>query len=82
MDGKPRVMTLEEVKSSDFVHFEFHDVIWEDCAVFFEPLGRDIVLVSPENGRWYMPEVGYNDSWRCWTTMPTPEQREAEPWAL
>ena len=82
MDGKPRVMTLAEVKSSDFVYFEFHDVILEDCAVLMEPLCRDIVIVSPENGRWFMPESEYNDSWRCWTAMPTPEQREAEPWRI
>ena len=82
MDGKPRVMTLREVKESDCVCFEFHDVVWEGCAVLFETLCRDVVLVAPGDSRWFMPEISYNDSWRCWTAMPTPEQREAEPWPL
>ena len=28
----------------------------------------------------YMPKESYGKTWRCWTSRPTDEQREAEPW--
>lgn len=74
-----RVMTLEEVKASDFVHLEFQGVIWEDCAVF---IGRgEIHLVNEDyTANWWLTEKSYGDSWRCWTDVPTREQQE-EAWA-
>lgn len=80
MTNNPRVMTLDEVITADFVHLEFHDVIWEDCAVYAFPKGMDIRLASQDCGNWYMDRREYNDSWRCWTDVPTWEQMKEEPW--
>lgn len=74
---KPRVMTLEEVKIADVVFLEFQDVITTRIVdTWFGNGDGDIRLVGMD-GTLCMAKAAYNDSWRCWTSRPTEEQRKA-----
>lgn len=84
---EPRVMTLDEVKQ----HNNQYGCVWfelltynavaafaiqdEECTEIISPY----ILGEPINhGCW--PNSNYNVTWRCWTSRPTEEQREAVPW--
>ena len=84
---EPRVLTLEEVLSSPDTMI-WVDEIWNDensaeqyalienftyenCYVIL----RFFDGSSSEESTHY-----YNEKWRCWTSRPTKEQREATPW--
>ena len=80
---EPRVMTLEEVKASAGcdVWLELSGNIAEDVITAttiygcgakgictrYETLSYDAYSIRPYG-------------WRCWTSRPTDERREAEPW--
>lgn len=80
---EPRVMTLEEINAFD----------WDYCYLEEERLPGKVYRSTLGNHAltcvtW--PSIttaknthgcdGYGKTWRCWTTRPTNEQREAEPW--
>lgn len=80
---EPRVMTIGEVNALD----------WDYCYLEEERLpGKEYRLVCGEHiltcVTW--PSIattkitygcdGYGKRWRCWTSRPTDEQREATPW--
>lgn len=78
-----RVMTLEEVKA-----FE-----WDYCYLEEERLpGKEYRAVVGDYAitcitwpcitsmRIQHGDNNYNRTWRCWTSRPTDEQREATPW--
>ena len=86
-EQEPRVLTLEEVLSSPDTMI-WVDEIWNDensaeqyalienftyenCYVIL----RFFDGSSSEESTHY-----YNEKWRCWTSRPTKEQREATPW--
>lgn len=78
----PRVMTLEEVKEADFVDLEYQDVIWEQCSVQGYPDFKDGIILVDHTGARYFEESEYNDFWRCWSDVPTYEQRKSTPWEM
>lgn len=83
----PRVMTLDEVKQ----HNNQDGCVWfeqptynadaafviqdEECTEIISPY----ILGEPIN-HGYWSNSNYNVTWRCWTSRPTDEQREAAPW--
>ncbi len=85
---EPRVMTLEEViNSNDPIYIEQteHDGKW--CVVlkrsvegYYKGPFDKVTLFMGVDG--YLPFITseYNKTWRCWTSRPTDEQREAIPW--
>lgn len=86
-EQKPRVMTLEEVKrlgDSDAMYLQTIVSPNEVCTAIYQPdkSGDDYIrIVSTwKKTGFYVPQ-DYNRSWRCWTSRPTDEQREATPWA-
>ena len=84
---EPRVMTLEEVN-----RLEQNEVVWlEDNgikevipAITVEHSHRyaqqSVCLMIVENPRLWVETFDYNGRWRCWTSEPTKEQREAAKW--
>lgn len=87
---EPRVMTLEEVKAmkryticaveqqSKVLHTTFN-AEYRGTLTIGERNYLDFGLyadVSP----FRRSEGGYGKTWRCWTSRPTDEQREATPW--
>lgn len=86
-DQEPRVMKLEEVKASigEPIYFESHGTymgktgFWILPALFTE--SELMRYVYPQSSHY--SELGlraYGKTWRCWTSRPTDEQREAIPW--
>lgn len=82
----PRVMTLEEinaVKQNDVLVYEsnaafkaiFHFIVTEGVV-------DNELRIKTEFERIDMaaPLETYNRVWRCWTSRPTDEQREAVKW--
>lgn len=79
---EPRVMTLEEVQEGE--------VYWFDCPGNF--ILRPVICNMYDRGdssylnfvwqhgnfSWKICE--YGRTWRCWTSRPTEEQREAVKW--
>ena len=84
---KPRVMTLEEVKSAwrnrDIAFLvEYNDggnPVW---MLYYGYLStqEEIVLIDEIAHLRHFGIYGYGIDWRVWTSRPTDEQREAEPW--
>ena len=66
-DLEPRVMTLEETRNCE--------VVWaEDRST------REIYPCIVKNNMNDSKLYKYGVQWRCWTSRPTDEQREATPW--
>ena len=85
---EPRMMTLEEVKQ----HNNQDGCVWfeqptynADAAFvikddFMIQVISPYILGEPIN-HGYWTNGNYGKTWRCWTSRPTDEQREKEPWA-
>jgi hypothetical protein len=84
---EPRVMTLEEVKQ----HNNQDGCVWFEQptynadAAFVLKEDFMIQVISPyilgepiNHGYW--TNGNYGKTWRCWTSRPTDEQREAVKW--
>ena len=80
-------MTLAEVAKCSMCWLE-DDVML--APALFIGMGRrandtksDVFLVNAQDSDdcefWYDLD-DYGKTWRCWTSRPTDEQREAEPW--
>lgn len=88
---EPRVMSLEEIEDA------LDTVVWLDIPGA-ENLADGFSLImaySRKNGFVLLDSpfgdnpsqdrfeyTDYNKTWRCWTSRPTDEQREATPWEL
>lgn len=85
-DKEPRVLTLEEVKRLQSIR---------DGAIWMEIFGNGLFPALPEFSnksltlfvsilfegyRSVFENDWYDKTWRCWTSRPTDEQREAIPW--
>lgn len=88
---EPRVMTLEEIgnalkmplwKETKRVHKDLYTgwVLAYDIQKGLGITGTRLGMSEP-SGRvvWYGLD-DYGKTWRCWTSEPTEEQREAAPW--
>lgn len=87
-EREPRVMTLEEVQRAEIVYIEE----FADPKDGVEPIVRPCIIVAVKNGfligivdqeedltiDFFLNQYGID--WRCWTSRPTDEQREATPW--
>lgn len=82
---EPRVMTLEEVKALQpdmdiwiEVRYLNAPIRIRACTVSgFSPGGTRLFIIG---GAHNYPMDMYNNYFRCWTSRPTDEQREATPW--
>lgn len=88
-EQEPRVMTLEEVEDA------LDSVVWVDRPLF-DNLSNEYALIDSYSRKLQIVElrypfydkdyrersdyVTYGKTWRCWTSRPTDEQREAIPW--
>lgn len=82
----PRVLSYKEVMESDFVFIE----LYTDEKDGVEPeFIRAIPLFISYSQPYFVTQYEicghgtydeYMYNWRCWTAMPTEEQRKAEPW--
>lgn len=84
---EPRVMTLEEVEhltyGSPYI-IETNLPKEEPRLMYglFSHLGlQGNFSFAFTDGRGYLFDVDYGKRWRCWTSSPTDEQREATPWS-
>lgn len=88
---EPRVMTLEELdelQEDDAVFVEIKPVRDLTCMsvelVRFVEKAQDsamqIELHTTDSAGLYMTRKTTDPNWRCWTSRPTDEQREAKPW--
>lgn len=84
---EPRVLTLEEVKQ----HNNQDGCVWFEQPTYnavaafviqdeeYTEIISPYILGKPINhGCW--SNSNYNVTWRCWTSRPTDEQREAVKW--
>lgn len=76
---EPRVMTKEEIIGWDgYIWFEFNGMkamrtVLIDHGMKREPFMGDCPTKELSWGT-------YQETWRCWASKPTDEQREATPW--
>ncbi len=81
---EPRVMTLEEVMSLEEntpLYIEQYDALHGWAVYFGVENGTNDIMTGPPWGEvkyWAWSE--YGEYWRCWTSRPTDEQREAVKW--
>jgi hypothetical protein len=91
-EQEPRVMTLDEViKHYSLPPVVLDDLNWqEDYLQDIEPLYFDFPVEDSLLVHWrgynqagkYINdwEASYGQKWRCWTSRPSDEQREAVKW--
>jgi hypothetical protein len=89
---EPRVMTLEEIKAlPDYVFLEDRDISHVFSIktisrpalpqlVFVNISGEECVGFRGPDGDTSLVTSRYRVEWRCWTSRPTDEQREAVKW--
>ena len=78
---EPRVMTATEAYTADYVYIEFDGVITPAIRTTNERDGhRESYFATQQLGGDWMRWGDYGITWRCWTSRPTDEQREATPW--
>ena len=85
---EPRVLTLEEVESSDnSVWLEKEILGWEPISVLVDKVGKYLDTFIASGGLSFQGEKSnghgygdYGETWRCWTSCPTDEQRKAVKW--
>ena len=76
---EPRLMTVDEVRTWVSVPRIDREPIWVETE-------NSVNAWIVSNEYWDMPiDVNlssdlYGKTWRCWTSRPTDEQREKEPW--
>ena len=91
-EQEPRVMKVTEVSAC-----EVGTVLWveERQGVTWNlfPLEIETSSTHPDTGTDYLFFITYHDlrkfecseynqTWRCWTSRPTDEEREATPWQV
>lgn len=93
-EHEPRVMTLEELKNSlDYpCWFESHGTYMGEKGFWIIPYMFSVtgmmsyvfpLMQTDERGNTHYSELGtyvYGKVWRCWTSRPIDEQREATQW--
>lgn len=90
-EQEPRVMTLEEVLAlgdDDFVFIETRlDGKTKIKPAIYQPDNSSddegdgyCCIVSSWGSSGFYHRENYNHSWRCWTSRPTDERREAVEW--
>lgn len=87
---EPRVMTLEEVKGMKRLTICAVEQRSKVIKNTFNAEYGGIVTLGNENfldfglyadtNRYRRTEAGYGKTWRCWTSRPMDEQREAVEW--
>lgn len=85
---EPRVLTLEELRQLEHTDH----IIWIEAngdpesfdgyaEVTTNIVTKDIELFVPGNEVEFIPDnKNYGKTWRCWSSKPTDEQREAVKW--
>jgi len=77
----PRVMTLDELSEKTDVFFE--SLVYKTIDPALSNGSYDdgtVGLMTLEDELFYMDEADYGINWRCWTSRPTDEQRQAVKW--
>lgn len=83
-EQEPRVLTLEEVEALPYGHVLIEtdksgSLRWLDALLFCKNANFSFDFITLE-GRARLLGTEYNREWRCWTSHPTDEQREAVKW--
>lgn len=80
---EPRVLTLEEVPKYDGAFLiEYRHEVWPMQWTLFRlelTMAYRFIRADYELGFSLAKDL-YGRTWRCWTSRPTNEQREAAPW--
>lgn len=81
---EPRVLTLEEVETLPYGYVlietdKQESLRWLDALLFSKNANFSFDFITLE-GRARLLGTEYNREWRCWTSKPTDEQREATAW--
>lgn len=79
-----RLLTLEEVEALPYgyvlIETDKKDSLhWVDALLFCKNTNFSFDFITLE-GRARLLGSTYNMEWRCWTSRPTEEQREAVKW--
>lgn len=82
-EQEPRVMTLDEINGMEWDYCYVEDEVIMDKTqrmMFGEHRIHCITWPSIASYKMFYGEDGYGKRWRCWTSKPTAEQREATLW--
>ena len=82
-EQEPRVLTVDEVKA-----IPYDADIWIETEYYVGKITIFAATINTKGMRGVMvygshktyDYEAYNKLWRCWTSRPTDEQREAIPW--
>ena len=76
-----RVVTPTEAYTADFVYVEFEGIITPALRTSNEREGHcESYFATQQLGGEWMRWDDYDITWRCWTSRPTDEQRQAVKW--
>jgi hypothetical protein len=89
---EPRVMTLAELwhmehkpvyleRKNSRLYTTEPSIVLKTERSYIPSLGESYILMRENKIHDKYWACDYNKTWRCWTSRPTDEQREAAPWA-
>ena len=83
------VLSVDEIRTSDFVYIEYSrkliaDNFVEPCGVDYRSTDKAVVLLLKDGFSYDFSETfyvkDYNVTWRCWRCNPTEEEQMLTPW--
>ncbi len=88
---EPRVMTLTELwymehkpvyleRKNSRLYMTEPSIVLKTERCYIPSLGDSYILMRENKNRDKYWACDYNKTWRCWTSRPTEEQREAVKW--
>ena len=82
---EPRLLTIQEVNERKWDYCYFERLLHENYGPDFRKnkYWTEIACETEHFMSEWIKHYGYDDygkTWRCWTSRPTDEQREAMPW--
>ena len=88
----PRVMPLEELwhmehkpvyleRKNSRLYMTEPSIVLKTERCYIPSVGDGYILMRENKIHDKYWACDYNKTWRCWTSRPTDEQREAAPWA-
>ena len=89
---EPRVITLAELwhmehkpvyleRKNSRLYTTEPSIVLKTERSYISSLGESYILMRENKIHYKYWACDYNKTWRCWTSRPTDEQREATPWA-
>lgn len=83
-EQEPRVLTVEEISNNNIetAYFETKAGMLRGCIIEPSAICESYfyIICGLDDDVYWRNSIGYNITWRCWSSRPTPEQMRDTEW--